>query len=135
MSPTDLTGIRAQALQAAATLARYERHVRRLAATWLDMDVYRTVSAEIDAIGQHCLPLPGVAYPWAALLTSHADLVHALLAAGARPHDGSKGAPTRDALHRHLACIDTLARRCLQVAEASHRGAAMASAIATASYV
>lgn len=134
MASDDLAGMRTQALQAAAMLAPYERHVRRLAATWLDMDLYRTVSGEIDAIGHQCLPLPNLARPWVALLTSHADLVHTLLRGGERPPAGHD-ALVREALNHHVECLAALSRRCLQVAEASHRGAARAAAVPTASYV
>jgi hypothetical protein len=115
MSASHLPALRVTALQAAACLARYERHVRRLATTWLDMDLYLTVSREVDEIRLICGALPQVAVPWTALLISHADLVHALWRTGQRegvPAPGDAGLR----LEEHLACIDSLARRCLQVA-------------------
>jgi hypothetical protein len=120
MSAGDAAAIRASALGAAAALASYERHVRRLATTWLDMDLYRTVSAEIDAIGNACAKLPNVQVPWIALLVSHAELVHALWRSDGKALTlpGSEAA-----LQEHLHCIDTLARRCLRVAALSRQAA------------
>jgi hypothetical protein len=123
MSPNEAPAIRTQSLHAAATLARYERHVRRLAATWLDMDLYEVVSAEVDAIGRACAGFPELARPWVALLISHAELMHTLLRDG-MPAPAAESAAAL-ALHEHLACIDSLARRCLQAAEASRRDTTM----------
>jgi hypothetical protein len=122
MSAGDAAATRASALSAAAALASYERHVRRLATTWLDMELYRTVSAEIDAIGRACAQLPSVRVPWVALLVSHAELVHALWRSDGQSADLGGCA---EALHEHLQCIDALARRCLRVAGLSRRAAAV----------
>lgn len=78
MSASHLPALRANALEAAVTLARYERHVRRLAGSWPDMDLYSAASKQIDEVRSLCAPLPGVAIPFARLLISHADLIHAL---------------------------------------------------------
>jgi len=121
MSASEAAVIRASALYAAAALASYERHVRCLAATWLDMDLYHKVSAEIDAIGQVCARLPGAQVPWVALLVSHAELVHALWRTSATPSLDSQD--STHALQEHLHCIDALARRCMRLAGHSHRPA------------
>jgi len=121
MSASEAVAIRACALHAAAALASYERHVRRLAATWLDMDLYHRVSAEIDAIGQVCTQLPDVQVPWGALLVSHAELVHALWRTGGEPSLDLED--SADALEEHLHCIEALARRCLRLAGLSQRPA------------
>ncbi len=113
--------MRAIALHAAATLARYERHVRRLAATWLDMDLYHTVSAEVDDIGRTCTLMPDVRVSWVALLVSHAELVHSLWRTGEPA--AAEGAGSALALQEHLQCIDSLARRCLWVAGLSRHAA------------
>lgn len=118
MSISHFPVIGASARETVAALARYERHVRRLAATWLDMDLYQTVSQEIDEIKGFCALVPQLALPWAALLVSHADLVHALWRAGA--HGGPTDSPQVERkLQDHLACVDSLARRCLRVADIS----------------
>jgi hypothetical protein len=114
MSATGLPGTRVTALHAVRLLARYERHVRRMSLTWLDMDLYHTVSAEVDAIGLACAQLPGVKLPWVALLVSHAELVHTLWRTGTPPSGPPGGSTT--ALEEHLHCIDALARRCVRLA-------------------
>ena len=122
MSPGEPAAIRASALSAAAALASYERHVRRLAATWLDMELYRLVSSEVDAIGRACAHLPSVHVPWVALLVSHAELVHALWRSDGQSAD-LRGC--EEALQEHLHCIDALARRCLRLAGLNRRAAAV----------
>lgn len=112
MSASHHPVMRATALQAVAALARYERHVRRLAATWLDMELYQTVSEELDEIRKCCDVLPQVMLPWTALLISHSDLIHALWRS-----QGGTGEDARRQLQDHLACIDALARRCLRTVE------------------
>jgi hypothetical protein len=116
MSASHFPVIGASACETVRVLARYERHIRRLASTWLDMELYQTVSEEIDNIKGCCGLVPQLARPWAALLVSHADLVHALWRSG----QGAGAGPTPEVaakLSEHVACIDSLARRCLRVAE------------------
>lgn len=115
MSAGHSTVLRATALQASAALARYERHVRKLASSWLDMELYQLVSAEIDEIKLYSATLPHVAVPWAALLTSHAELIHALWRS--QQAGAARGAPqVEQQLQEHLACVDSMARRCLRLA-------------------
>jgi hypothetical protein len=118
MSASHFPVIGASAREAVRALARYERHVRRLAATWLDMDLYQTVSQEIDDIKGFCGLVPELALPWASLLVSHADLVHALWRSGQA--GGAEASPEVAAkLAEHIGWIDSLARRCLRVVESS----------------
>jgi hypothetical protein len=116
MSASQSPVMRTKALQAAAALARYERHVRRLAATWLEIDFYLKVSREIDEIREICAPLLQLALPVAAVLTSHAELIHTLWRRS-QPNGNATAEQATRVLEEHLACIDTLARRCLQLAE------------------
>ena len=118
MSANDFPATRATAMQAAAALARYEHHIRRLVATWLDMDRYAEVSEEIDEIKDLCAILPQVARPWTALLASHAELIHALWQAAQGP---TRITPQRQ-LDEHLECIDVLTRRCLRLAGGGEAG-------------
>lgn len=105
----------ATALQASAVLARYEQHVRQLASSWLDMELYEVVSSELDEIKVYTASLPRIAVPWAALLTSHAELIHALWSS---EQAGGRDGRSQVELHlqEHLDCIDSLARRCRQIA-------------------
>lgn len=118
MSASDPTILGASARQIVRALARYERHVRRLAATWLDMDLYRTVSEEIDEVRAICGVVPQLALVSAELLVSHADLVHALWRSGETGGPGSSPEVAAK-LQEHLACIDSVARRCLRVSQSS----------------
>lgn len=113
----------ATAQQASAALARYERHVRELAGSWLDMELYDVVSSELDEIKVYTASLPDIAVAWTALLTSHAELIHALWSseqAGARKARGEVELHLRE----HLACVDRLAHRCLHIAARSGRPSA-----------
>lgn len=117
MSASHLPAMRATALHAAAALARYERHVRRLTATWLDMDLYQTVSNEIDEIKVYCTTLPQLSRGWTDLLVSHAELIHALWSGAELEEDPTLPDERTNRLRQHLDCIDSLARDCLHVAE------------------
>lgn len=108
------------AIETAAALARYERHVRRLASTWLDMDLYHMVSREIDEIRRNCALLPQASVACSELLISHAELIHALWREGQAVCNESCEDST-DMLQEHLVCIDLLARRCLRLASGSER--------------
>ena len=114
MSACHMPALRATAIETAMALARYERHVRRLVNTWVDMELYQTVSSEIDQIRTCCGTLPQVAVPWTALLISHAELVHALWQSMPDPA-GAQGPAVQAKLQEHLVCIDALARRCLRL--------------------
>ena len=123
MSASHSAVLRVTALQAAAALARYERHVRTLAGTWLDMELYEEVSGEIDEIKAFCAGMPEVTLAWSALLVSHAELIHALWKDAHLAHPAGDE-PADRLLAEHIACIRVLARRCLRVAaHAETRGA------------
>lgn len=121
MSASDGAVSSATALRVAASLARYERHVRRLVASWLDMDLYLHVSQEIDEIRQDCMLVPQLSLPWTALLISHADLVHALWRSGEAPRPAPDEEVTLQ-LQQHLASVDRLARVCLRLAATAAAG-------------
>jgi len=118
MSASQFPALRATALQAARSLARYERHVRRLVATWLDMELYRTVSEEMDHIQLTCATLPELTVPWTSLLVSHADLVYTLWRCGEKVGAAQRESVDRQ-LQEHLERVDALARRCLRLADRS----------------
>lgn len=111
------------ALQAATALARYDRHVRMLAATWLDMELYSIVSEDVDEVRRCCEPVPELGLASTRLLLSHAELIHELWRSGQR--EGMLGnAEINDRLHEHLACIEAVARRCRRIAHRSGTRAA-----------
>ena len=114
-----MSGSGAQALQATArhlmmALESYEPHVRDLVAGWLDMDLYLTVSAEIDDLKLCCSTLPELSVPWVSLLISHAELVHCLWR-------NSQPAPPRPSeverrLNEHLESVHWLRARARRIA-------------------
>jgi hypothetical protein len=106
------------ALEVEAALDRYERHVRELVQTWLDMDLYREVSVEIDAIRACCAAVPELSVPWVALLISHADLVHCLWRSG-QPGQRVAQRELQQRLDDHVRCIRALAERSHQLGDRS----------------
>lgn len=115
MSASQLPAVQATALHAVACLQGYEEHVRQLVASWLDMDLYQTVSAEVDAVKSACCLLPGLAVPTAGLLVSHAELVHCLWRASQPDSKVGAGECERQ-LQEHLRIVHDLSRKCLRVA-------------------
>lgn len=116
MRSSECQATQATALELEAALDIYERHVRRLARTWLDMDLYREVSAEIDAIRCACANLPELSVPWVALLVSHAELVHCLWL-GDQPDRQVTAPEMQQRLDEHVRCIRSLAERGRRLAE------------------
>lgn len=110
MSASECQVMEATAVEVVASLDAYERHVRQLVFTWLDMDLYGTVSAEIDTIRLCCAAMPELSVPWVALLVSHAELVHCLWRSGQPGQHLATGELQRH-LQEHLQCIATLAER------------------------
>jgi hypothetical protein len=116
MSASECQALQSTALEVAAALDAYERHVRQLVSSWLDMDLYHAVSGEIDAVRSLCAALPELSLPWVSLLVSHAELVHCLWRStqpAARPVSGELQAR----LEEHLQCITVLAERSRQLAD------------------
>ena len=100
------------AFQLAATVEHYESHVDQLVASWLDMDIYRTVSAEIDQIQLYSSSLPTLAVPAVALLIAHSELVFSLWRGAGAALDN---AAVQDCLERHRACASDVHRTCLRL--------------------
>lgn len=120
MSASQLPAVQATALHAVACLQLYEEHMRQLVASWLDMDLYQSVSAEVDSVRASCALLPGLAIPTAALLVSHADLVHCLWR-NSQPGSRAALAECETKLQEHLANIHSLSRKCLRAGGARDR--------------
>lgn len=111
MSAVQREAAQASALRVVAALETYEQQVRRLAAEWLDIELYHSASAEIERIRAACAKLPQVSVAWVDLLISHAELVHCLWRSG-QPQGASAAALVQQRLHEHLASIAALAERC-----------------------
>lgn len=106
MSVSAQRALDAVAFQLAATVERYEDHVEQLVMGWLDMDCYRTVSAEMDEIQLLSSSLPQLTVPAVALLIAHSELVFSLW---------RDGRGLQECLRRHRACAAELHRRSLRL--------------------
>lgn len=116
-----MTGSECQSMHAAATeveaaLDVYEHDVRKLVLTWLDMDLYHEVSAEIDAVRAACARMPELATSWVALLVSHADLVHCLWRSS-QPGERVSREELQRRLEEHVDCLRELADRSRRLAD------------------
>ena len=116
MSATGQAAQRVTAMQIAATLRSYERHIGQLASGPLDMDVYQAASLEIDQLRAWCGTLPQVSVPWIGLLIAHADLVYLLWRDVGK--DASAAPEMRDRLRVHRAATRALLLRCQRLANA-----------------
>lgn len=61
-----------------AALERYQSHLRQLVTRWMDMELYRTVSADLEQVRHCCQQMPQLSAGWVGLLIAHAELAHAL---------------------------------------------------------
>jgi hypothetical protein len=104
------------ASEALAALERYQLHVTRLAGNWLDMDLYHSVSADIEQVRRSCHGVPHLAGPWVNLLIAHAELMHALWR-GSRP--GGSGEQRQELLARTRAACLSLQDVCMQLLKAA----------------
>lgn len=116
-----MTGSECQSMHAAASevdaaLEIYEIDVRRLVRTWLDMDLYHEVSAEIDDVRSCCARIPELATAWVALLVSHAELVHCLWRSS-QPGERVTREELQRRLEDHVECIRALSDRSRRLAE------------------
>ena len=110
MTAGECSAMQATAGDVEASLAAYERHVRQLVYTWLDMDLYQLVSAEIDALRKACAGFPQLSVPWVELLVSHAELVHCLWRSSQPTRRPAQG-ELQQRLQEHLRCIAVLGQQ------------------------
>lgn len=104
---------RASALQAATVLAYYGRDLRSLVDTWLDIDLYLTVSRQVDAATALCSALPPLKLPAARFLIAHSELMLALWSAEAATL--GVNAALAQQVETHLTCTNALAQRCIHL--------------------
>jgi hypothetical protein len=110
MSASQRRAIDAIAFELAAALENYDKDTEQLVATWLDMELYQSVSRQVDHMRMLCAALPPLAVPWVNLLISHSELVHCLWKCG------EKFAPSEEfgECHaRHAIAVTALRERCL----------------------
>jgi hypothetical protein len=121
MSASHGPALDAITFQLAAALENYELHVGQMVDTWLDMELYRTVSDEIEQIRMYSAALPQLSVHWVELLIAHAELVHCLWKmqygtdAAAKEHlEGLR--------RRHADAAASLRKRCLRLLTESREG-------------
>lgn len=113
MSASSAPALDAIALQLVASLNAYERDVGRMIDSWLDMELYRKVSEQVEEIRLYSAALPRMSVQWVELLIAHAELVHCLWRLRFR-EDESQHGQLQEARCRHTACVATLRARCLR---------------------
>jgi hypothetical protein len=114
MSASEAPALDAIAFRLAAALEEYERDVARMVDTWLDMDLYRDVSEQVEEIRMFTAALPQLSVPWVELLIAHAELVHSLwrLRFQDVETDRERFGEVRE---HHTACIHSLRSRCVRL--------------------
>ena len=114
MSASHAPALDAVAFQLAAGLEEYDQSVQQMLDTWLDMDLYRRVSAQIEQIRMYSAALPQLSVAWVELLIAHAELVHCLWRAQLAPAlpDGRTLAQVRE---HHSDCVAALRGRCVRL--------------------
>ena len=114
MSASHAPELDAITLQLAAALEDYEQHVSAMVDAWLDMDLYRHVSDEIEEIRMLSAALPQLSVHWVELLITHAELVHSLWRLRFQEDEGDR-ARLGEVRARHADCIASLRARCLRL--------------------
>jgi len=97
-----------------AALERYRVHVTKLAARWMDAELYHTVAMELDRVRHACHALPRLSGAWVALLIAHAELVAGLWQLSNRPA-GERKADHQRLLQRLLESADALQDQCMKL--------------------
>lgn len=113
MSASQAPALDAIAFQLAAALDRYDTDVECMVDTWLDMDVYSSVSDQIEQIRLYAGALPHVSVFWVELLIAHAELVHSLWRLRFQ-EDPSERERLDDVRARHSICVASLRNRCMR---------------------
>ena len=114
MSASPAPALDAVGFQLAAALEGYEQHVAVMVDTWLDMDLYREVSEQVEKIRMYCAALPQLGAPWVELLIAHAELVHSLWRLRFRD-DPSDRAKLEQVRSRHTAAVQSLKAPCMRL--------------------
>lgn len=82
--------------------------------TWLDMELYRSVSDQVEQIRFISAALPQLSVAWVELLIAHAELVHSLWRLRFREDDLDR-VKLDEVRARHTACVAPLRGRCLRM--------------------
>jgi hypothetical protein len=114
MSAHDAPAHDTLAFQLVAALEKYDEMVARMVETWLDMDLYREVSEQVEHIRMLTAALPHFSVCWVELLIGHAELVHSLWRLRFKEHE-SERAKLDEVRERHSACVASMRRQCMRI--------------------
>jgi hypothetical protein len=114
MSAHDAPAADALAFQLAAALENYDDMVARMVETWLDMDLYRDVSDQVEHIRMLTAALPHFSVCWVELLIAHAELVHSLWRLRFREQQADR-ARLDEVRERHSASVRSMRRQCVRL--------------------
>lgn len=102
-------------MQLLTALDRYEEDMDLMVERWLDMDIYNTVSEEVETLRLYCTAVPPLSIPWVTLLIAHSDMVHTLWR---NDQSRTKDEATLELKrHDHAACLEVLRKRCRRYLE------------------
>jgi hypothetical protein len=102
------------AFQMAAALETYEHDVERMLEEWLDMDLYREVSGQVEEIRMYSAALPQLGVPWVEVRISHAELIHHMWRVqNARPAPDAED--FESVRQRHAEAVRRLHAACLRL--------------------
>ena len=114
MSASHAPALDAIAFQLVVALDRYEADTERMVDTWLDMELYGSVSDQVEQIRMYSITMPELAVFWVELLIAHAELVHSLWRLRFRADEANRERIGQ--LHqRHASCVASLKGRVLRV--------------------
>lgn len=114
MSASHAPALDAIAFQLAVALERYGEDVERMVDTWLDMELYGSVSDQIEQIRMYSAAVPQLSVSWVELLIAHAELVHSLWRLRFRADDADRER-IEQLRQRHAGCVASLKSRVLRV--------------------
>lgn len=114
MSASHAPALDAIAFQLAAVLDRYDEDVGRMVDTWLDMELYGSVSEQVEQIRMFSVTMSELSVFWVELLIAHAELVHSLWRLRLRA-DAADLENLRQLRERHAYCVASLKSRVLRV--------------------
>lgn len=114
MSASHAPALDAIAFQLAAALDRYDEDVGRMVDTWLDMELYGSVSGQVEQIRMFSITMPELSVFWVELLIAHAALVHSLWRLRFRADEADRES-LRQLRERHAYCVASLRTRVLRL--------------------
>lgn len=121
MSASGSPELDAIAFQLVAALEKYDEDAGRMVDTWLDMELYRSVSDQIEQIRLYSAALPRLSVPWVELLIAHAELVHSLWRLRFQ-HVEADRVRLEEVRARHSHCVAVLRSRCVRLLTAETSG-------------